>query len=880
MKKILKISGIVVVVLIVLLLLAPFLFKGTIENMVQKSINNSVNATVAWEDLSLSLFSSFPDAQLTLDGLSIVNHAPFEGDTLAVSEKVALDMGIMQLFSLGDGPLSINELAVRNAFVNIKIDSAGNANYDIAKESAAPATPSDSTSSGLTFDVQHYEITDSQINYLDESTKTFLRVKELDHEGTGDFSAATSTLQTTSKALVSFSMDDMQYMNEVPIQLEADFNMDFENQKYTFLENEVLVNQLPLTFDGFVKVNENNNEVDITFKTPSSDFKNFLAVIPQEYSKNIENVETSGNFMINGTIQGVVDEQHIPKMNISIQSEDAAFKYPDLPKKVKNISIDANLMNETGLVEDTYLTIDLLTFQIDEDRFSVHGDIKNLTTNMLVDMALKGTINLANLEKAYPLELEQDLNGILKMDMNAKFDMVSLENEFYQNIRTSGTASITDFKYASPEIPSPVKISTARVNFTPAKIELQELKATSGQTDAQISGTLVNFMGYMFADQDLKGNFQLRSNTFALSDFMATETEETTTKTSEGTKTIAKSTGEESIQIPSFLDVSLNFAANKVLYDDLVLSNVKGTLVLKDETATLQQVTSSIFGGTIGLDGQVSTKTEVSSFEMKLDLSSIDIEESFEGLELLQNLAPIAKALKGSLSTDITLNGKLNNDLTPILTSLAGDAFAKIMTAKISKEEMPLLSQLSGKLDFLNLETIDLKDLSTKVTFKDGNVQIQPFDFQVKGIDVRVQGKHSFANTMDYTVNLDVPAKYLGSELGGLLAKLSEADLQKMEVELPIAFTGTFTDPKISVNTKKAVKDLTARFVEKQKENLVDKAKDELGNLLGGNKPKDSTGTKKDPGTAPSKEEKIKNAAENILGGLFGDKKKDSTKTK
>src|SRR5699024_9750646 len=121
----------------------------------------------------------------------------------------------------------------------------------------------------------------------------------------------------------------------------------------------------------------------------------------------------------------------------------------------------------------------------------------------------------------------------------------------------------------------------------------------------------------------------------------------------------------------------------------------------------------------------------------------------------------------------------------------------------------------------------------------------------------------------------------LGSEVGDLLAKLSESDLEKMEVELPIGLTGTFTDPNIKLNTKTAVQDLTQRIVEKQKENLAGEAKDALGKLLGGNKPQDSTATKtEEPITEKNKEEKIKEAAENILGGLFGGKKKDSTEQK
>ena len=137
MKKILKIVGIVLLVLILLVILTPILFKGQIEKAVKNSINNSVNATVEWEDLDLSLFSSFPDAELKLKNLSVINKAPFEGDTLATSEELALSLGIPQLFK--GGPYSINELAL-NRHTNIKVDSLGNANYDIAKETAADTT--------------------------------------------------------------------------------------------------------------------------------------------------------------------------------------------------------------------------------------------------------------------------------------------------------------------------------------------------------------------------------------------------------------------------------------------------------------------------------------------------------------------------------------------------------------------------------------------------------------------------------------------------------------------------------------------------------------------------------------------------------------------
>ena len=66
MKKFLKIVGILLGVCVLLLLLAPYLFKGTLEDLLKKNLNDNLNATVAWESMDLSLFSSFPDAAVKI----------------------------------------------------------------------------------------------------------------------------------------------------------------------------------------------------------------------------------------------------------------------------------------------------------------------------------------------------------------------------------------------------------------------------------------------------------------------------------------------------------------------------------------------------------------------------------------------------------------------------------------------------------------------------------------------------------------------------------------------------------------------------------------------------------------------------------------------
>ena len=400
-KKILKITGISLLVLVGILLAIPLLLEGKIGTLIKNKVNQNINATLDFDDADLSLLASFPNAKVSLKGTTLVNAAPFEGDTLFFSEKVALTMGIGELFKGAEDPIAIKSLVIDGAKLHIKIDEQENANYDIAKSDNTATTSSETAGNDFSFDLESYEITDSKVVYDDRSTDMRLVISDIQHSGKGDLSLATSELQTKTDALLSLEMDSINYLDKNKVALDALIGIDINENRYSFLKNEALVNQLPLVFDGFVKVNDDNQEIDISFKTPSSDFKNFLAVIPETYSKSIENVETNGNFEVRGRFEGILDEEHIPKFNIRVNSENASFKYPNLPKSVDNVNIDAEVVNTSGLAEDTFIKIKTLTFQIDEDRFAAQADITDLLGNTKVSAALDGRINLANISKAF-----------------------------------------------------------------------------------------------------------------------------------------------------------------------------------------------------------------------------------------------------------------------------------------------------------------------------------------------------------------------------------------------------------------------------------------------------------------------------------------------
>lgn len=852
-KKILKWAAITILVLLIALISVPFLFKDKIVKMVSNTINNNVNATVTFKETDLSLLRNFPLASLKVNDINVTNKAPFLGDTLFNAKELNLNLKITELFKSASETLEINSISANNAAVNIILNKDNIGNYDIAKKSDNSANSSDSS---LSLAIKEYELQNVDFSYFDETTKIKLAVDSIYHIGKGNFAQDILDLDTETTAKVSLDMDNVNYLNDVNIKLNAVLGIDLKNLKYSFKENTGYINQLPLEFNGFIQLIEENQLYDITFKTPTSSFKNLLALMPKQYAGNLNTIKTEGNFDLKGIVKGTLSETTIPTLDISFVSKNAMFKYAELPKSVDNIYLDANIINKTGLAKDTYIAINNTSFKIDKDVFNATGKVANITDNATINLKAKGTINLDNISKVYPVALENELEGILTADVTTNFDMNSIDKGNYQNIRNKGKVAVSNFKYSGEDVANPFIIDKTAVNFNTNTISLEEFDAKTGSSDLSIKGNLENFYGFLFKDQKLKGNFYLNSTNFKVDDFLTKSDENTTTNTT------------SKLKIPAFLDITLNANANTVVYDNINLEKVSGKILIKDETVSLKNLKTSVFGGNIGFDGEVSTKGTTSKFNMDLNLNELNIADSFSKLEMLKAIAPIAKSVEGKINSKIKVSGNLGEDMTPQLKSISGDLLGQLLNTKLKASNSKVLSLLGSKVDFLDVSKLNLNDVSALFTFNDGEVSVKPFDLKYKDVAINVGGSHGFDNSMNYNITFDVPVKYLGSSVTNAIAKLTPKDAAEVKsIPVNATLTGSFSSPNFSSNIKSATENLVKSLVEKQKQSLINQGKDKLKDLLSGSDKKDSTSTT----------DKTKDKIKNVLGGLFN-KKKDTTK--
>ena len=362
----------------------------------------------------------------------------------------------------------------------------------------------------------------------------------------------------------------------------------------------------------------------------------------------------------------------------------------------------------------------------------------------------------------------------------------------------------------------------------------------------------------------------MNSTKFLVSDFMSP----TTTTSEDGKKET------EAVKIPSFLDCTLSANAKTVVYDNLNLKNVSGNLTIKDEAVSLSNLKMDVFGGNIGLNGTVSTKENTPKFNMDLGLNAVNIAESFTQLDMLKSIAPIAKTINGKLNSTIKLSGDLKQDMTPNLKTLSGDLAGQLLSTTINEKNSKLLSALSSNVKFLDVNKLNLNDVKASLSFEDGKVALKPMNLKYEDINMTVGGTHGFDQSMNYDVQFDVPAKYLGTEVTSLISKLTPADQQKIEnVPVTANLTGSFGNPSVKTDLKSATSNLVTQLVKMQKDKLLNQGAEALGNILGGNNNNSNTNNTSSTDSTATEEPKnpkdqITEGVKDVLGGLLGGKKK------
>jgi hypothetical protein len=219
-------------------------------------------------------------------------------------------------------------------------------------------------------------------------------------------------------------------------------------------------------------------------------------------------------------------------------------------------------------------------------------------------------------------------------------------------------------------------------------------------------------------------------------------------------------------------------------------------------------------------------------------MNSLSIPGVYETFMTVRELMPIAQQIKGNISGRIALRNNLGTDMMPVLESVNGKA--KLDIARMELEGNSLWEQAVQYLGWdESMKRLVITKIKPSFVIKDGNIFLDPFDFDIKGQSFTFGGKSSLNQTIDYALDTEVPAKGLGDKAETLVSELSKGMVNPtLPEKLPLRFmiTGPMDKPTMKpvlrgtegADPKTLVKETAKELIDEGKEQAIAKGKDAL----------------------------------------------------
>lgn len=807
--RILKWTGFSLLILVLLMIAAPFIFKDKLIALVKEQANANLNAKVDFGNFDLSLISSFPDFRFEINNVSVIGVEEFSNDTLAYIGQLKTDINIKSVLK-GD-KYQINAITLDKARFHAKVLKSGKANWDIAKpaaDSSAAVAPED-TSAATKFAIQlkEFKIKETHIVYDDQQAHMYAKLENLNYSLNGDFTQDNFILNNLLEiSKTTFKMGGIAYLNNVHTRVKADLDMDMPNMKFTFKENEFSLNDLTLGLDGYVLMPDTNIDMDLKFAARKTEFKSILSLIPSVYSKDFASVQTSGKLALDGYAKGRYNAASLPAFGVNLLIENAMFKYPDLPKAVNNIQVDVKVRNPNGELDAT--TVDVNTFHVEMagNPVDITAHIKTPVSDPGIRADIKGFINLASVKDFIPLEKDDNLSGTIKADINMDGNMSAIDKKEFDKFKAGGAFEIDQMDYKTSTLPYEIKLNTMKLNFTTQYVELAAFNALLGKSDIQASGKIDNLLQYIFKDDLIKGTFVLNSNLMDLDELMAsTDTAAATTAT-----TPADTTAMTVFPVPANYDFNLTVKINKVLYTNLILENMLGNVVVRDQKVDMTNLKMNIIGGSLLINGYYET-TDIKkpTVAMSLKMENFDIQTTFNTFNTVQKLAPVGQYAKGKFTATLeNFKTSLNEKMEPDLNAV--DAHGVFKTNKVSVGGFPPLVKLGDALKMEQLKNMDIDNMHVNYSIRKGRLHLEPFDIKLAGVKTNISGSTGLDQTIDYAYKMEVPRSMFGGAANNVLndlvaqvnAKAGTNVALGEKININVSMGGTVTHPTIKTGMK------------------------------------------------------------------------------
>ena len=607
----------IVLGLIIAAVVIPYVYKDEIVEKLKITLNEQLNAKVDFDDIDLSIISSFPNARVDIENLSVTGIEQFADTKLFQANHTMLDVSLSSLIN-DDIPYQLREVTLDKANVLVIVSKDGSANYAITKESEGEQAE-------YVLDLDKYEINDSKITYIDQSSKLKMVIDQLDHSGKGRFTENVYDLDTYSESgSMTVTSEGVSYIKNARAKLDAIINIDLLNEKYTLKDNKLSLNELNLDADGHVKMKGDDIFVDAKIKGLEDNFRSYLSVVPNAYVGQFANVSTEGKGALSINIKGTYNaiNKRFPALDLDLNISDAFVKYHNMPQAIEDIFATIQIDAKEGDYSDLIVNIPTAKARVGDDPIEGKLVISDSTGDPNLNGFVNADIDLRNWKSAIPAEMINDMDGTIKGDMSFGAKVSDIESSNYSALALKGNIAVNNINIKRENDPDLI-VESGTIKATPKVLDIEMQGMRYGKSDFEFSTNLKDpLMLAINTDEPILADINIDAGTLDIDEILSLSSESNTSSEASTTS------GFNIVQSK----INLTAKADQIVYTDQAWKNIKlegqldgdkinittASAMMKDNDINLKGTLNNPMGYAEGTD-QLTGKLDITSNRLNMN---------------------------------------------------------------------------------------------------------------------------------------------------------------------------------------------------------------------------------------------------------------------
>ena len=789
--------------------------KRVLTNFVIEQINNNLSAELQVKNSDVTIFQNFPNVSLDLVGVSLQTKT----EKILTANHLYFGFNIKDILNKN---YHIQIITIDSATINLKIDENGKSNLDIVKSSKEQ----ESNNTNFLIDLEKVKLKRVNFNFNDLQSNQNYKTQIKEAEFDGSFKNTEFKLNAYADAFVNhITSSNVNFVKDKSVVLKANIAVNNNKKTYAFKNAELKINELDLLLNGLITGKQVGSEVELDFDSKKISITSLFSLLPIKIPAEILAYESKGNVFFKGTVNGLISPVSNPKIVVDFGVSNGSIHNKKLNIELNNISMVGKFNN--GAKQDlttSLLVLNNIKAKLANDQINGDITIENLASPKL-DLALAGTMNLENLFQFFPAKAIESIKGNIGFDTKIKANLADKNtSNIWKQAGNYGKFNLLVNSLKIKDFDKNIYNLEANFALNGANLDIEKCNINLNQSDVKISGSLNNFLGYLFGDnENLVANINYNSNYVDMEHVIFMP------------ETKKANTTESKYNLPQNIDLLINANIDKFKYNNFIANNLSCKIQVLPTQIIINQAKLNALNGSINFAAKVLNSKQGNYFvESKIDLKNINVTEAFKQCNNFGQTNITAQNLKGTYNGSIDFAGVWDEKLNCKTDKIYAQIKIQLLNGELINYKP--LAALSKFVSLADLQNLKFAELNNTIEIREQTITIPRMLIENNAVNITLSGSQNFDNFIDYDLKVNL-SEVLRKKLKAKDNEFGEEDEKKKGINLFINMRGPIDNLKFVYN-KTAVKQNIKEKAKVEGKSIIETLKKDMG--ITPNNPKNS----------------------------------------